>query len=158
VPLAALFQAPTIEQLANTLRQGDLAVPWSPLVVVQPRGSKSPFFGIHIPEYSLLAMQLGPDQPLYALAPELVRKPMYTRVEDFAARYLKDVRSLQPKRPYFLGGYSFGGMVAFEMPHREGSRPWTKQPDGRLTCQFPQRSLWHRSVGGFLRGQLQKKT
>jgi thioesterase domain-containing protein len=38
-----------------------------------------------------------------------------TRVEDMAAYYLKEVRALQPRGPYHFLGYSFGGLIAFEM-------------------------------------------
>jgi Phosphopantetheine attachment site len=44
VPLSALFQAPTIEQLASILRQERWSPPWSSPLVIQPQGSKPPFF------------------------------------------------------------------------------------------------------------------
>ena len=42
----------------------------------------------------------------------------YTEVETIAAHYLEEIRAVQPKGPYSLGGFSFGGTVAFEMAQR----------------------------------------
>jgi pimeloyl-ACP methyl ester carboxylesterase len=41
--------------------------------------------------------------------------PPRRRVEQMAAAYLAEVRARQPVGPYHLAGYSFGGLVAFEM-------------------------------------------
>ena len=62
-------------------------------------------------------MLLGPDQPFYGLRSQGLdgkRKP-YETVEEMAAHYVREVRAFQPEGPYYLGGYSFGGKVAFEM-------------------------------------------
>ena len=73
LPLATLFQAPTVEQLAGILRQEGWSAPWSCLVAIQPGGSKPPFFCIHSSgghvglSYYELARHLGSDQPLYGL-------------------------------------------------------------------------------------------
>src|SRR5207237_131654 len=39
----------------------------------------------------------------------------HTRIEEFAAQYVEDIRAVQPQGPYYLSGYCFGGVVAFEM-------------------------------------------
>jgi thioesterase domain-containing protein len=67
--------------------------------------------------YRDLARRLGTDQPLYGLQARGLdgREPPHTRVEDMAAHYVREIRAFQPKGPYFLGGSSFGGTVAFEM-------------------------------------------
>jgi len=64
-----------------------------------------------------LAQHLGSDQPFYALQAQGLNAnyPCHTRAEEMAAHYVKEVRSVQPRGPYFLGGYSFGGMIALEM-------------------------------------------
>ncbi len=124
LPLATLFQAPTIEQLAAILRQdldfSDSSVS-SSLVAIQPGGSKQPFFcvpganGNVIYLYDL-ARYLGPDQPFYGLqAPGLDDGKFYTRIEDIALHYIEEIQAVQPQGPYLLGGHSFGGKVAFEM-------------------------------------------
>lgn len=116
LPLASVFQAPTIEQMASLIRQEGWTPTGQSLVTVQPNGSRPPFFCVHgYAGYHGLAAHLGPDQPFYGLIQGLDGKKFYTRVEDLAAHYLKDVRLVCPKGPYFLGGHSFGGLVAFEM-------------------------------------------
>jgi thioesterase domain-containing protein len=62
-----------------------------------------------------LAAALPSDQPVYAIDPRWTAGLSETRVEEMAARYLLDLRTLQPKGPYHLGGYCFGGYVAYEM-------------------------------------------
>jgi amino acid adenylation domain-containing protein len=122
IPLATLIQSPSVRQLANTLRQEGWNPRWSSLVPIQPRGSKPPIFFAHavggnVLNYQALPHYLGPDQPVYGLQSQGLdgKHPPYTRVEDMAAHYLREIRSLQPQGPYYLGGMSFGGMVAYEM-------------------------------------------
>jgi len=122
LPIATLLQAPTIEQLAAILRQKGWAPRWSSLVVVQAGGSKPPFFCVHgaggtVVRFYDVARYLGSDQPVYGLqAQALDGTDSYpTRVEQMATHYLKEIQSVQPEGPYFLAGYSFGGIVAFEM-------------------------------------------
>jgi amino acid adenylation domain-containing protein len=122
LPLAALFQNPTIEQMAAIIRQELEVSPWSPLVAIQPHGSKLPFFcvpgaGGNVLYFHHLASHLGPDQPFYglqALGLDGESQP-HTRVEDIATYYIKAIQTVQPEGPYYLGGHSFGGQVAFEM-------------------------------------------
>ena len=116
--LATLFQAPTVEQLARLLNREEPTAPWSSLVALQPNGSKPPFFWVHgDSSNALLARYLGPEQPLYGFMHQSQdgKPARYTVVETVAAHYLEEVRTIQPEGPYFLGGYSFGGTVAFEM-------------------------------------------
>src|SRR6185503_16501835 len=47
LPLATLFLSPTIEQLANCLRDSDTSRTWSSLVAIQPEGSRPPLFCVH---------------------------------------------------------------------------------------------------------------
>jgi aspartate racemase len=122
LPLAALFQAPTVEQLARLLRQEIKGALWSPLVAIQPGGSRPPFFCIHgmhgnVLCYRDLAGFLGPDQPVYGLQAQGLdgKQPCHTRVEEMAAHYIREIRAVQAEGPYSLGGLSFGGVVAYEM-------------------------------------------
>jgi thioesterase domain-containing protein len=55
------------------------------------------------------------DRPLYGLDQAVDGKTFLTRVEDLASAYIKELRIVQPAGPYFLGGHSFGGLVAFDM-------------------------------------------
>jgi amino acid adenylation domain-containing protein len=122
LPISSLFLNPTIESLATSLSSSTDSLPWSPLVPIQPTGSSPPFFCVHpifgvVFPYYELAHQLGKNQPFYGLQPVGLdgKTPPLTNIEDMAARYIEALRSVQPKGPYFLGGWSFGGWVAFEM-------------------------------------------
>ena len=122
LPLATLFQFPTIELLANFLRDSDTSKPWSSLVAIQPEGSRPPLFCVHaaganVLIYRPISRHLGKDQPVYALqAPGLDgRTSPLTSVEEMAALYIKEIRASQPHGPYYLLGASFGGLVIYEM-------------------------------------------
>ncbi|RCJ32144.1 non-ribosomal peptide synthetase [Nostoc punctiforme NIES-2108] len=122
IAIASLYQNPTIEQLATIVPFDSDSKSGSPLVILQPHGSKPPLFCLPgaagYPFYLYdLALCLGSDQPFYsfqAIAPaeggELI-----TQVEDVAARYIQELFVVQPQGPYFLAGHSFGGKLAFEM-------------------------------------------
>ncbi|ARU62660.1 hypothetical protein CBW65_18030 [Tumebacillus avium] len=121
LPLAALFEGGTVEHLADLLRQ-ERVKRWSPLVNIQPHGSRTPFFCIHavggtVFSYSELAQALGPDQPFYGLQAcglEPEEEP-FTSIEELAAAYLTAIRSIQPHGPYKIGAWSLGGTIAYEL-------------------------------------------
>ncbi len=118
LPLTALFQAPTIEQLARLLSEEIALAPWSSLVPLQIGGPKPPFFWIHgEASDSVLPRYLGPHQPLYGFMHQSQdgTPARHTSVEDIAAHYLSEMRMIEPKGPYYLGGYCFGAIVAFEI-------------------------------------------
>ncbi len=122
IPLRTLVQAGTVEELAEKVREQREPAPWSPLVAIQSRGTKAPFFcvhgaGGHILLFEKVARHLGADQPFFAFQAQGIeaRQQPFKRIEDMAALYVKTLREFQPEGPYFLGGYSMGGMVAFEM-------------------------------------------
>ncbi len=122
LPIATLFQSPTIEQLAALLQQGGWSPNWSCLVPIQPGGSKPPFYCVHEFDgnafyYYDLAQHLGADQPFYGLQARGLdgQTEPDTCIEDMAAHYVKEIRTFQPQGPYYLGGSSLGGLVAFEM-------------------------------------------
>ena len=142
-----LFQAPSVAALASYLTEhhpdavskmcgegdaGDVdksiapqskeELAASPLVEIQPKGSKRPFFcvhpiGGHVYCYTDLARHSGVDQPFYGLQSIGLRgeQEPQTQIADMAADYLKALQAVQPQGPYLLGGYSFGSLVAFEM-------------------------------------------
>ena len=121
LPLATLFAAPTIEQLASELAE-QKPHRYQTLVPIQPKGSEAPFFCVHGGEGGTLflhrlAGRLGTKQPFYALQSEGLDGKGVTRrtVEQMASHYLAEIRKIQPRGPYYIGGYCFGGVVAFEM-------------------------------------------
>ena len=114
IPLAALFQARTVGRIAAIVRDGLPECSKFALAPIQPAGSQPPLFlceGIGI--YYPLIHHLGNDQPVYGLVTEVAHD--FPCVEGLALSYIKEVRALQPEGPYFLGGLSFGGIVAFEL-------------------------------------------
>ncbi|MBX9256320.1 amino acid adenylation domain-containing protein, partial [Desmonostoc muscorum CCALA 125] len=122
IPLAMLFQHPTIEDLAFLVEKDSDTSSWSPLVAIQPAGSNPPFFCLAgaggYPFYFYnLARCLGSDQPFYSFQGqhEYGELAAVSQVEDIAAQYLEVIKAVQPQGPYFLGGHSFGGKVAFEI-------------------------------------------
>jgi thioesterase domain-containing protein/acyl carrier protein len=122
LPLATLFTAPTIAQLAAILRQKDWAPAWRALVAIQPHGTRPPLFcihahGGHVLLYHELARRLGPDQPVYGLQAIGLdgQHAPYKRIEDMARHYVAELRSVQPHGPYFLAGDCLGGTLAYEV-------------------------------------------
>ncbi len=127
----SLIHAPTIAMLSEFIEQtyakrilpvteyspssllvemyaGDTRFP--PLFMVHPVGG-------HVYFYRDLIRHLHLQQPIYGIQAhglDGTREPLM-RVEDMAACYLEAIRKLQPEGPYYIGGASFGGTVAFEM-------------------------------------------
>ena len=122
LPLSTLFQSSTIEKLANLLYLPSASENWSTLVPINPRGSLPPFFCVHavganVLNYRLLSRHLGEDQPFYGFQAQGMDglMPVLDTVEEMAAQYLVEVRKVQRTGPYYIGGASWGGTVAFEM-------------------------------------------
>lgn len=125
LPITALLQAPTIEKLAALLRQKESAQEWSSLVPLRMSGDKAPFFCVHgiggtVLRFRELARLMGSDQPFYGLQAQGLdgELPVQNRVEEMATHYVEEIQSAGFDGPFYLGGYSFGGMVALEMAHR----------------------------------------
>ncbi len=122
LPIAALFQSPTTELLAQRLADDDWAPLWSSLVPLQPLGTKPPLFFIHgwggdVFSYLPMAKLLGSDQPTYGVQAVGLdgRSVRHTTVDEMAAHYVLEIRSLQPEGPYYLGGFSMGGLLAYDV-------------------------------------------
>jgi amino acid adenylation domain-containing protein len=120
--LGEFLQASTVEQLASLLRGNTKTRDWKALVPIQTSGLGSPLYLVHagtgnIPGYYRLARYLGPDVSVYGLQAVAMDgiTPAHTRVEEMAAYYIREIRQCQPEGPYYLGGYCFGGTLAYEM-------------------------------------------
>jgi amino acid adenylation domain-containing protein len=122
LPLGAIFRAPTIEALAELLEGAETNARWSSLIPIQPQGTKPPIFCIHggagtILHLAALARRLGPDQPFYGLQSRGLyggATPLRS-VEEMASHYLSEMREVWPSGPWYLAGYCFGTIVAFEL-------------------------------------------
>ena len=125
LPLATLFQAPSVRKLAEVLRHRGWTPPWQSLVPIRPSGTRRPLFLIHgvggnILGFEDLVSHLGEDQPVFGLqSPGLDGKSAKaSSVEEMAEIYMREILALQPAGPYHLCGLSFGGVVAFELAHQ----------------------------------------
>jgi surfactin family lipopeptide synthetase A len=121
--IVTLFQAQTIEQLATVLREEKWAAGWNSLVPIQSGGSKPPLFFIHpcsgeVPIYRVLAGHLRQERPIYGLQAIGLdgNHAPHDRVEQMVAHYIKEIQTIQPEGPYFLGGKHIGYRVAIFQP------------------------------------------
>ena len=121
LPITSLFEAPTVEKLSRLLDLDDNSVFWKSLVPIKPEGNKPPLYIVHgsgltVLVFSNLAKGMDPDQPVYGLqARGLNGEEPFDKMEDIAAYYVSEIINHNPDGPYCLAGYSFGGIVAFEM-------------------------------------------
>ncbi len=141
LPVSTLLQSPTIEELSAMLpSQSDLgqgaskkateaaeslmaaSQAWTSLVPIREKGSLAPFFcvagkGGNPLNLRHLAKRLDPNQPFYGIQHRGVDGilPVHETIEEMAAACISDIQHVQPSGPYLLGGFSGGGLVAFEM-------------------------------------------
>jgi pimeloyl-ACP methyl ester carboxylesterase len=123
--VATIFQAQTVEELAAILRREvdeTTITEASSIVAIQPEGTRPPLFLVHgagggmFWGYINLAKYLGSDQPVFGFRSRgLEGREELPAIEAIAAAYVQDLRKMRPQGPYYLGGYCFGGNVAYEM-------------------------------------------
>ena len=119
LPLALLAHASTVKKMARAIDQHETA---TNLVALRSQGSRKPFFCVHghrgqVGNLRNLSMHLSSEQPFYALQLEGLDKQNQppTTMTEMANHYLSEIRKVQNKGPYLLGGYCYGGLVAMEM-------------------------------------------
>jgi amino acid adenylation domain-containing protein len=125
LPLAILFQGGTVEAMAARLREpgeGEEESSGSILVPIQSKGSEPPLFLVHpaggdVLCFAGLGRYLSPDQPVYGLQSRGLsgNEAPLDHVEEMAALYLEEMKRVQPAGPYRIGGWSLGGLIAWEM-------------------------------------------
>ncbi len=122
LPISALLEAPTVARQAEILRDTSWSPAWPAIVALQPHGDRPGFFcaagaGTDVLSLAELPRHLGPNQPFYGLQPpgQDGQRAPFSTVDSLAAYFVREMRAVQPRGPYFLGGSSFGGVVAFEM-------------------------------------------
>lgn len=125
--LSTIFDARTIRQLADLISQNKKQTTpeakSSPCVVaIQPKGTQPRLHvisgvGGNVIKFQKLAFYMGEDQPMFGLLPRGLdgKEPYFTHVEDMAKYYADAIQDTQPLGPYQLMGYSFGGVVAYEV-------------------------------------------
>jgi amino acid adenylation domain-containing protein len=117
--LAFVFQAPTIELMAEWLRSPDQSLRARAVVEIQTKGSRPPLFWVRAtPRFRLLAEKLGLDQPLLGLDipyADAIKLPTPYRIEDIASFLVRAMREVQPSGPYALAGLCVNAVIAYEM-------------------------------------------
>jgi amino acid adenylation domain-containing protein len=122
LPLAALFETSTVEKLALMLEMDGKSITWDSLVPIKPKGNKMPLYmvhgaGLNVLLFNTLAMNMSPDQPVFGLQAkglDGVEDPLES-IQEIASHYINAILQQNPTGPYALAGYSFGGIIAFEM-------------------------------------------
>ena len=126
IPLVVLLEKPTIRELTGTIEDAGWKPTWKSLVNMKASGDQEPLFLVHaiggdILSYRRLVERLQElDRPIYGIRAQGlggVVEP-FTDIKEMAAFYIKEMKEIQPLGPYYLGGYSFGGTVAYEMAQR----------------------------------------
>jgi amino acid adenylation domain-containing protein len=125
LPLATIFEAPTVSQLAAVIRRDGWKDAKRSLVAVKRGGHKPPVFCVcagdgNATGFAALARRLPDDQPVYALQPRGLNgnAPLQTSVTAAAKHYIRQLRRLQPHGPYLLAGRCLGASIAYEMARR----------------------------------------
>ena len=120
IPLATLFSAQTVAQLADILLTSTSG--WSPLVPIRVTGEQPPLFIVHafggmVMNYDKLAQALPADQPVYGLQAFGFEpgQDAFNNLAAMAAFYREAIVRKQPHGPYYLAGHSFGGIIAHEI-------------------------------------------
>ncbi|MCG1048400.1 non-ribosomal peptide synthetase [Mycetohabitans rhizoxinica] len=125
--IRTLFEAPTLAGLARHLvkRDGIQENSFSVLLPLKPTGSRPALFCIHPGlglswSYMGLSNYLHTDQPLYGVQARGLdgTSPLASTLDEMVSDYLEHIRRVQPKGPYCLLGWSFGGIVAHSMAVR----------------------------------------
>jgi len=122
LPLATMFHAPTIEKLAEVIRADGWTPHWSVLVPMQGHGNKPPLFLVHgltgnVLSFYGLRHHIPDDQPVYGIQAYGLNSghASLLSIPEMAAHYVREIRLFQPHGPYYLGGFSAGGLLAYEM-------------------------------------------
>ena len=124
LPITSIYDVPTPALLAALLSEPEAVPVFSPLVLLRA-GIGTPLFIVHglggnVMELAQLAKRVDTEHPVYAIQPkglDGIETP-YDRVDPMVDYYLRAIRELQPRGPYLLAGYSFGGLIAVEMARR----------------------------------------
>ncbi len=122
INIVNVFEYPTVAEFISNMTAKDRIFDTNLMVALQDRGSQKPIFlappgGGLYNCYVDLAKALGQDQPVYAFqCPGINGKlPVSESIEEMASTFIVELQKADPYGPYRLGGYSFGGVVAYEM-------------------------------------------
>jgi aspartate racemase len=148
LPIGLLFEAPTVRELSDHL--SSKAQSSSPsLIRMSPGREIGPALFLihtglgHLFGYDWLIRRLEIDRPVYGLQAKGVdgSDEIHRTVEEMATHYVDEIESVQPRGPYHLVGYSFGGVVAWEMACQLADRGQRLGLVGLIEANFNWRRL-----------------
>jgi thioesterase domain-containing protein len=120
VVLAHVFSHPTVESLAARLAGADDGHRSDRAIAIRPSGSQPPLFLVYegagsVAYAQVLHPHIGDDIPVYALPSPSPSEPPLRTVEAMGTRLVRMIREVQPSGPYRVAGWSFGGVLAYEV-------------------------------------------
>ncbi|MGD1053499.1 MAG: amino acid adenylation domain-containing protein [Candidatus Dormibacteria bacterium] len=125
LPLATIFEAPTVARMAALMRSDGWDARIGSLVPLSTSGSRPPLFAVtagdgNVVGFGPLARRLGPDQPFYVLQPFGIDSsaPLHRTIAAMARHYVHEIRRVQSHGPFLLAGRCFGSLVAYEVAAR----------------------------------------
>ncbi|MEX0323229.1 MAG: amino acid adenylation domain-containing protein [Puniceicoccaceae bacterium] len=147
IPIAALFEVPTLEGLAARIDDANVDRQTRSIVTLQPHGELNPLFCLHgwggdVYGFLDLAKNLAPDRPVYGLQAIGLdgRVPKHKTVEEMAEHYYNEIRATKPEGPYNLLGYSAGGWIAYavaQLFEQRGEKVHLFMLDTAMSCKVP---------------------
>ncbi|SAK77399.1 non-ribosomal peptide synthetase [Caballeronia temeraria] len=122
ISIRVLFNAPSVAELADHLSTAPSNTEFDTIMPIRAHGEGAPLFCIHPVgglawSYAGLARSIEGNRPIYALQTPALQQPDYipANIAEMASDYIARIRGIQPQGPYRLLGWSFGGLVAYEM-------------------------------------------
>ncbi|MFT6777843.1 MAG: amino acid adenylation domain-containing protein [Paraglaciecola sp.] len=118
--LRTVYDSPTLAEFADSLRKTNAGISSRHIVAIRAGGSHRPLFLIHeatgdTQSYEVLSRFINDDFPIYGLQGDYSVTTGSMSFAALAARYIGEIRSVQPQGPYRLSGWSAGGKLAYEM-------------------------------------------
>ncbi|MCJ1461651.1 hypothetical protein MMC07_000248 [Pseudocyphellaria aurata] len=121
IPLILVLTNPTIRGMTEALKSMSGPQEYNPVVTLQKQGTKAPLWLVHpgvgeVLVFLNLAKYIT-DRPVYALRARGFNEgeKYFESIAETVSIYHQHMKSVQPKGPYAIAGYSFGSMLAFEI-------------------------------------------
>lgn len=121
-PLSILLKYPTIRQFAHLIETGENDWPYHALIPIKPEGTRKPLYivhgvGLNLLNVTKMVSALDAEQPVFgfqSVGLDGAMEPPET-IEGIAKFYVDELLAHNADGPYLLAGYSFGGIIVFEM-------------------------------------------
>ncbi|MCB9419420.1 MAG: hypothetical protein H6667_06435 [Ardenticatenaceae bacterium] len=176
LPLALLFEAPTIAELANIIQDDTWEATTSSIVAIsgskhEQQAAQRPFYCIIPPGDELLifndlAKEMGDERPFLGLQYGVNGETPITSVEEMAAYFIEQITTIDDSEPFLIGGYCFGGLIAYEMARQLAAQDRrvdlvvlidTNVPGSVWARQNNVQNILRERINGFRRNGLRKE-